>query len=229
MSNLIPFDFNNHQVRVINSDPNNPLFVAIDIAKALGYKKPRNAIQRFCKKQSTAPKQGGGFMVLINETDMYRLIFGSKLEAAQKFQDWVFNEVLPSIRKTGQYVAPEPTGLTKLQKGHIHQTVMSIASNGFFSHSSLFGQLKRHFGVSKYDEINATDYGRACQLLGVSPRKSLLVAKKEPIEALPVLSINERKLRSDIHDLSQQLNVVNNLFNKVVKEVFVSPNKRAVH
>lgn len=107
MSNLSIFNFNSNSIRVIADDPINPLFVAFDVAKALGYSKPENAVARFCKKQSTTPKQGGGFLTIIPEPDLYRLIFGSKLKSAQKFQDWVFEEVLPQIRKTGKYDSSE--------------------------------------------------------------------------------------------------------------------------
>ncbi len=76
------FDFDNHQVRTLLDENNNPLFVAIDVANALGYKKPENAIARHCKYSTTTPKQGGGKLSLIPEPDLYRLIFSSKLKAA---------------------------------------------------------------------------------------------------------------------------------------------------
>lgn len=103
----VAFTFEESAVRIIpNAD--NPLFVAKDVACALGYAKPENAISRHCKRQTTTPKRGGGFLTLIEESDVYRLIFGSQLESAEKFQDWVFEEVLPSIRKNGAYGALKP-------------------------------------------------------------------------------------------------------------------------
>lgn len=116
MSNsaLQVFNFDSHQVRVVSDGLEQPLFVALDVARALGYEKPKNAISRFCRG---APKQGliedrlgrNQKTKLIYEPDVYRLIFGSKLKSAQKFQDWVFEEVLPSIRKTGGFQLNTPT------------------------------------------------------------------------------------------------------------------------
>jgi len=181
MSNQLNFDFNSNQVRVINDDPNNPLFVAHDVATALGYEKPRNAITRFCKgalKQGGVQTNGGAQeLTVIKEPDLYRLIFGSKLKSAIKFQDWVFNEVLPSIRKTGKYEKPkeEPPKLTIDQRGHIYQTVMSFCKNkGEFAYRAYFSRLKKHFRASSYKHILRTDYVAACHFLGIKPIKELI-------------------------------------------------------
>ena len=71
--------------------------VGKDVAVALGYKNPRDAIRTKCKGvvKHDSLKEGGYSISLILEPDIYRLIFGSKLDSAEKFQDWVFNEVLP--------------------------------------------------------------------------------------------------------------------------------------
>ena len=83
-----------------------PWFVAKDIATALGYKRTADAVSQHCKRGrlSTVPSAGGPQnMVIIPESDLYRLIFRSKLPAAEKFEKWVVEEVLPKIRKTGSY------------------------------------------------------------------------------------------------------------------------------
>ena len=86
-----------------------PWFVGKDIATALGYTKSRNAIAAHVDDddKKDAPIQGslGGTqkMTVINESGMYSLILGSKLEGAKRFKRWVTSEVLPSIRKTGAY------------------------------------------------------------------------------------------------------------------------------
>lgn len=81
-------------------------FPATQCATMLGYKNPKDAIIRHCKGvvKSDLPTNGGTQTVnYISEGDLYRLIVGSKLPAAEKFEHWVFDEVLPSIRKTGGY------------------------------------------------------------------------------------------------------------------------------
>ena len=81
-------------------------FPATQCAKLLGYAKPADAIRNHCKGvfKTETPTNGGIQKVnYIPEGDLYRLIVSSKLPAAEKFERWVFDEVLPSIRKTGGY------------------------------------------------------------------------------------------------------------------------------
>ncbi|MBG4448733.1 phage antirepressor [Pseudomonas aeruginosa] len=102
MSTITPFNFDGAAVRVITIE-REPWFVARDVADVLGYAKPENAIARHCRAQTTTPKQGGGLISIIPERDVYRLIMRSKLPAAERFEEWVVGEVLPSIRKTGSF------------------------------------------------------------------------------------------------------------------------------
>lgn len=106
--------FNNEefgQIRTVTID-NEPWFAGKDVAEALGYVKARNAIANHVEDDDKrdAPIQGdlGGtqLMTIINESGLYALIFGSKLESAKRFKHWVTSEVLPSIRKTGGYQKP---------------------------------------------------------------------------------------------------------------------------
>nr|DAM08488.1 MAG TPA: repressor domain protein [Bacteriophage sp.] len=86
-----------------------PYFVGTDVAKALGYSNPRKAILDHCKgvtKRDTPTSSGIQSMSYINEGDLYRLIMKSKLPSAEKFEAWVMDEVLPTIRKTGSYQKP---------------------------------------------------------------------------------------------------------------------------
>ena len=101
------------KVRTLNED-GKIYFVASDIAKRLGYMKPANAISAHCRytlKRSIPHPQGKGTLDVnvIPESDVYRLIIHSKLPAAERFEKWVFDEVLPSIRKTGGYTLPDFT------------------------------------------------------------------------------------------------------------------------
>lgn len=87
-----------------------PYFVATDIAMALGYATPRDAIARHCKgvvKRDTPTSGGVQSLSYIGEGDLYRLIMKSKLPNAEKFESWVMDEVLPSIRKHGVYAVDE--------------------------------------------------------------------------------------------------------------------------
>lgn len=85
-----------------------PIFCAADICRALGYSNGRKAISDHCDegdvtKRDTPTSSGVQSMTFVNESGMYSLIFGSKLESAKQFKKWVTSEVLPSIRKHGMY------------------------------------------------------------------------------------------------------------------------------
>lgn len=87
-----------------------PFFCGSDVAKALGYAIPSKAVNTHCKGVSKmeAPTNGGvQELLFIPEGDLYRLIVSSKLPTAEKFEHWVFDEVLPSIRKHGLYATDE--------------------------------------------------------------------------------------------------------------------------
>ena len=93
------------QVRIV-MDGDKPLFCGTDVARALGYSIPSKAVNTHCKGVSKmeAPTNGGiQKLLFISEGDVYRLVVHSKLPAAEKFERWVFDEVLPSIRKHGIY------------------------------------------------------------------------------------------------------------------------------
>lgn len=83
------------------------LFCGSDVARALGYSRPNEAVARHAKgtlKQRILTKGGEQEMLFITEGDVYRLIVRSKLPAAERFEHWLFDEVVPTIRKTGAYM-----------------------------------------------------------------------------------------------------------------------------
>lgn len=98
------------------------LFCATDVAKALGYVKPQDAVSKHCRcpaKRGVPHPQAPDKLIemsFIPESDLYRLVFSSKLPAAEKFTDWVTGEVLPTIRKNGMYLLPKdyPSALRAL-------------------------------------------------------------------------------------------------------------------
>ena len=105
--------FQNEQfgkVRIVLDDNNEPLFCLTDVAKALGYNRPADAVNQHCKGVVVLPTPTNGGMQNIKfgkEGEVYRLTMKSKLPEAEKFQDWVCNDVLPSIRKHGTYMTEQ--------------------------------------------------------------------------------------------------------------------------
>lgn len=97
------------EIRTVQKD-DKVLFCGSDVARALGYARPADAISAHCKGVCVLPTPSAGGVQntkFITEGDVYRLISHSKLPSAEKFERWVFDEVLPMIRKTGGYVADE--------------------------------------------------------------------------------------------------------------------------
>lgn len=93
-------------VRTLETTDGKVLFCGADVAKALGYSNTRDALARHCKgvvKHDTPTTSGIQEMTFIPEGDLYRLITHSKLPNAERFESWVFDEVLPTIRKHGGY------------------------------------------------------------------------------------------------------------------------------
>lgn len=100
------------EVRTATDANGEPLFCAKDVATVLGYSDTNDAISRHCKsgKKVFHPHTngiGGVNMIYIPERDVFRLIMRSNLPDAEQFQDWVCEDVLPSIRKHGAYMTPE--------------------------------------------------------------------------------------------------------------------------
>jgi prophage antirepressor-like protein len=89
-----------------------PWFVGKDVAKGLGYTDTDQAIRKHVFEEDKAPRRIDGIgystqVIIINESGMYALIFGSELDSAKKFKRWVTKDVLPSIRKHGLYITEE--------------------------------------------------------------------------------------------------------------------------
>lgn len=117
-------DFGDIRTLIIGGEP---WFVGVDVAKALGYKKPTGAVTanvdegdslREGVSDANGHKQTA---IVINESGLYSLIFNSKLESARTFKHWVTSEVLPSIRKTGGYGVPQtiPEQIQLLAQGNV--------------------------------------------------------------------------------------------------------------
>jgi hypothetical protein len=111
---VVPFQ-SDSQIRVLTDEQQNPLFVAVDVATALGYRNTAEAIKQHCRgvvKYDPIVDNLGRVQTVrvITEPDLYRLIMGSRLPEAERFERWVFEEVLPAIRKHGRYLHPGTAG-----------------------------------------------------------------------------------------------------------------------
>lgn len=97
-------------VRTDIDDDGNILFCGTDVARALGYSNIPDALKRHCRAIVKRDTPISGKIQAVNfipESDVYRLVFSSKLPNAERFTDWVTEEILPTIRKHGAYMTPE--------------------------------------------------------------------------------------------------------------------------
>ena len=168
MSALAIFSFENSQVRTLGT-PENPLFVAIDIAVALGYANPKSAPAKIVdaedlSKQEIETNGGRQTVNCVNESGLYALIFGSKLESAKRFKRWVTSEVLPAIRKQGRYECPLAT-ITPAQQLALREAVARRAQVVSAHYQTIYRALYARFQVPRYTEILAKDFDAALEFV----------------------------------------------------------------
>lgn len=114
-------------IRTVEED-GKVLFCGNDVAKALGYKRPADAITTHCKGSviRRLPTAGGEqSMKFIPEGDVYRLAAKSELPGAERFESWIFDEVIPSIRRTGGYIA----GQKELSPAELMAKALKVAND----------------------------------------------------------------------------------------------------
>lgn len=169
MSKLINLNYAVHSVRIelVN---NEPWFCLADICEILGLSHITETQKRLaedgCSKIAVPVKQsvtGVQEMWFINEPNLYRVIFRSNKAEATKFQDWVFNEVLPTIRKTGSYSAvPERTIINELMNAELRQQMNNIVR--YFRNSSnqvasnLWNIIKQQLHIQRIADMDKNDY-----------------------------------------------------------------------
>lgn len=120
-----------------------PYFVGNDVAKALGYIETAKAIRTHCKgvSEMDIPTKGGlQKMKIIPEGDLYRLITHSKLPSAERFESWVFDEVLPSIRKNGGYISGQET----MSDDELMAKALLVAQNKIAERDKQIEEMKPH-------------------------------------------------------------------------------------
>lgn len=130
MNEVQLFNFENHEVRSLLLN-NEPWFVGKDVADVLGYADTNQAIRKHVDNEDRLTRRFDGTgqsrdMTIINESGLYSLVLSSKLPSAKKFKRWVTSEVLPALRKTGQYQVKELSGQELMAKALIEaQSVLA--------------------------------------------------------------------------------------------------------
>ena len=170
------------------------LFCGNDVAKALGYSNIHDALSRHCKgvvKHDTPTTSGIQTMAYIPESDLYRLVFRSKLPSAERFTDWVTTEVLPSIRKHGAYMTQETLHAAIANPDYLLQIVTALkdetdkrkaleAANSRLIVDNQIMQPKADYFDELVERNTLTNFRETAKELGVPPKKfiSFLLEKK---------------------------------------------------
>lgn len=155
------------EIRTVEID-GKPYFVANDVARALGYIETAKAIRTHCKgvSEMDIPSNGGiQRMKIIPEGDIYRLIVRSKLPSADRFEKWVFDTVLPSIRKNGGYIS----GQENLTPEQIVANALIVAQNIISQKDKQIEQMKpkAEFFDAVADSKTAISMNEVSKVLGM--------------------------------------------------------------
>lgn len=165
MSNLSIFNFHQTQVRIQLLN-NEPLFCLTDVIKILNIKNANAS--RFNMSEAGIHKmyiRSGGQnreVTFINEPNLYRVIFRSNKKEAIDFQNWVFEEVLPTIRKTGSYLLT----INAEQQQAIQQAVNERVYRTGERHQAVYSKFHQQFKIPRYQDLPASKFDEAIEWLG---------------------------------------------------------------
>lgn len=189
------------KVRVIERN-NEPWFVGKDAAEVLGYSNPSKAViahVKDChkKQEMIAHSQNGNVVTkttLIDEAGLYSLVLRSKLPAAEDFQEWVVAEVIPSIRKTGKYIAPKQQ--TAIQQQRVEAMLLNAKSR----------QSKLWLTIAEKTDI--PEYKHICQQKAA-----------EVLSGVPLLPMEEAKeITYSATDIGKMLGISANKIGKIANQ-----------
>lgn len=145
MSDMIPFSFASHEVRVVMLEQS-PWWIAMDVSSVLDYS-DAEAMTRRLDDDEVQNLQIVGFgprgVTVINESGLYSAILGSRKPDSKKFKKWVTSEVLPAIRRTGSYSLGQPS--VQLDYSRLAKLVAA----------ELTAAAPARFGVQKIDPVDA--------------------------------------------------------------------------
>lgn len=163
MSNTLAFTFEESSFTILG-DVLNPLFIAQQVCKILGYAKPQNAVAQHCDPEDVTKVEmldrlnRKQLVNCVNESGLYALIFGSKLPKAKQFKRWVTNEVLPAIRRAGRYEVPTGDTITNAQQVAIQQAVARRAKKTAVYYQTIYRAIKARYQIPRYTELKQSQF-----------------------------------------------------------------------
>lgn len=196
MNAVSTFNFENLPVRTFTDTNNELWFCGVDVCSILGYVNARLTISKHCKEKGVSkrytPTQGGEQeMTFINEPNLYRLIIKSRKPEAERFEAWVMEEILPTIRKNGSYTQ-------QTQNKHIAYTPKTHEVEDDVLHTLFNLMFLAHAqaeGLKKLDQVLQKSF------IKLHPEAYSLYS-----ETGFVLSLKQRSLRDLLVELAQDSN-----------------------
>ncbi|EMT7701826.1 TPA: Bro-N domain-containing protein [Neisseria gonorrhoeae] len=151
-------NFQQNSVRTVADNKGELWFLANDVCEILGYTNPRRTVDLHCKsrgvtKRYTPTASGEQEMTYINEPNLYRLIIKSRKPAAEAFEEWVMETVLPAIRKTGGYQITPKT--TADDRTGLRQAVAALVGRKGIDYSSAYSMIHQRFNVESIEDLPA--------------------------------------------------------------------------
>lgn len=170
----LSFSFEKNAIRTLGN-PDSPLFIALDVATALGYANPKAATAKHVDSEDIIKAEietDGGRQTVncVTESGLYALIFGSKLESAKRFKRWVTSEVLPAIRRQGYYAGP--AYIDEAQQREIQRAVGRRAAGAPKNFRVIYSALKDHFRIPRYTCLQKKDFEAALAFIQTVPIKT---------------------------------------------------------
>lgn len=186
MTNLICKAFEGHNIRIVTDEQGEPWFVATDVASALGYTDTDQAIRRHCKAPKIYPVETTGqvrHLSVIPERDVYRLIMRSKLESAERFEEWVVSDVLPSIRKNGGYIVGQDQDTPELIMAKALMVAQSVIDRKTMELQSAQEQIAIQAPKADFaDRVAGADkgvlLGNFAKTVGIGPKKIFAILRE---------------------------------------------------
>lgn len=171
MSEVSIIKFNTNAIRIVMKD-DDPWFVAADVCAVLGIKNTSDALAKSLDSDEKGVEiiytlGGQQKLNVVNESGLYSLILRSNKPEARKFRKWVTAEVLPSIRKTGQYVMR----ITPEQKGELQRLIAQRFPEGKYRPYA-WSRFNNHFGIASYKDLPQRRFSEAVEYIKTMPLKS---------------------------------------------------------
>lgn len=167
------FQFNGTTVQTVIDDQGEPWFAANEVCGILGYANPRDTIAKHCHtkgvaKRDTLTEGGKQEMTFINEGNLYRLMVKSRKPEAERFESWVMEEVLPTLRKTGRYEVPVETAITPAQQRQLQNAIAARFPEGK-QRPYAWGRFNNHFSLGSYKQLATSRVDEALVYISQMP------------------------------------------------------------